>query len=109
MIIRAKARRGQGKYAFRWQARSIMIRWPLHANEKLIDKYLFEKYNVPLKAMCLYLYKHSHTVQCDDYLITYFDSKECDKIAALITYGNLQFKGCKILREAFGEFIKKGD
>ena len=42
----------------------------------------------------------------DSNIIVLFNTKKMDKLATLITYGNLEIKGSKLLKEAFMQTTK---
>lgn len=82
-------------------AKRIIIMYPMHTNEKMLDKYLIENYDTNLKLMCLALLDDiKFTTDASNYIIGTFNHEDKNKIAELITYGNEKLKGSAILRTA---------
>ena len=84
------------------KARRVILGFPMFVPEIKLDQLFKEKYKMSLKQTCLYLLTKSkiNTNQNTEIIIT-FPNKEDDKLAAFITYGNLEVRGSKILQAAF--------
>ena len=68
------------------------------ANETALNEYLFERYNITLKAACLQIIvKSCYSKSKDKIVITMLD-KKWDDIARLITFGNGRLQGSRILQ-----------
>ena len=79
-------------------ARRALRYYPMMANEIMLNKYLFEHYNLTLKAACLQIIiKSCYSKSKDKIIITMVD-KKLDDIAHLITFGNGRIQGSKILQ-----------
>ena len=91
------------KFKARLDARRAILTFPQRAAEYKLNKYLMENYKLNLVQMCLKILansKFSYT-QDKELVITIID-KDLDIIAQLITYGNRELMGSKILRVALG-------
>lgn len=79
----------------------IIKNYPMQATDLVLDNYIQQQYNVTLKDMCIKLLL-SLTLCKDqeDNLILLFKDQKYDKIARLITYGNIAVPGSKILQIA---------
>lgn len=79
-----------------------LAKYKYNGQEKNLDKYLRETYNTSLFDTCMQLTEKFklNIDKSNNELYISFD-KDLDKIASLITYGNLQIKGSNILRSIF--------
>lgn len=83
-------------------ARRTIALFPVKTAELGLDSYLKSNYGLGLRQMCLKLVlSATYSSNGDGEIIITFIDKELDKIAALITYGNLELKGSDILKCAF--------
>ena len=79
-------------------ARRALRYYPMGANETALNEYLFERYNITLKAACLQIIvKSCYSKSKDKIVITMLD-KKWDDIARLITFGNGRLQGSRILQ-----------
>lgn len=79
-------------------AKRALRYYPMMANEIALNKYLFEHYNITLKAACLQIIiKSCYSKSKDKIIITMLD-KKLDDIAHLITFGTGGLQGSKILQ-----------
>ena len=79
----------------------IIQKYPLHATEQALDKFIQEQYGTTLKNMCvkllLGLTLHEDT---SGNLVFMFNNPEYDKIARIITYGTGALLGSPIIKAA---------
>lgn len=68
------------------------------ANETALNEYLFERYNITLKAACLQIIVKSRYSKSKDKIVITMLDKKWDDIARLITFGNGRLQGSKILQ-----------
>lgn len=79
-----------------------IISHKLSPSEKALNDYLLANYKLNLKATCISLiHKCKIMRDYDNNVIVIFPNKDDDKLAALITYGNLELRGSNILKNAF--------
>lgn len=84
-------------------ARAKILFYNFNTTDKLLDKYLKHNLNIDLRTACIYLLTNCKMYKDkDNTIIVKFITKKADLLAALITYGNRQVKGSKILSIAFG-------
>lgn len=88
-------------WQIRYHAWRIIMSWPMKSTELALDNYLKKNYHTTLKLLCIKLLNNSDTDSDGEFLITTFKNKKYDLIASFITYGNLEIKGCNIIRDAF--------
>lgn len=78
----------------------------LYANAQVLNQYLQDKHNITLKALCTQLVKEKIKINSSiidqSFTVTFVD-KESEKFAKLITFGNLEVRGCDILKFAFDQ------
>lgn len=68
-----------------------------------LNSYLLDKYGLNIKSASLLVLAHCRLLKnYNNEIIVVFLSKDIDKLASLITYGNGKIQGCPILQEAFG-------
>jgi hypothetical protein len=79
----------------------VIRNYPMHASDKILDKYIQQQYGTSLKNMCIKLLL-DFTFYKDDEgnLILMFKNQKYDTIASLITYGNGAILGSQILKIA---------
>lgn len=88
-------------------AKLKILNYKLAPSDKLLDNYLKTFHNVNLIEACIYLLSDCKIYRDkDNTLIVKFNTIKADKLAALITYGNRQVRGSKILSNAFGRILK---
>lgn len=80
----------------------IIISHKILPGETKLNNYLLNNYKLNLKTACIKLLNRCKIMRnYDNQAIIIFPDKEDDKLAALITYGNLELKGSNILKNAF--------
>ena len=90
------------KYRLMDKAKELILFFPMYSNELKLEKYLIKNYKTTLKYACLAILKAAKiNSEGNSELIITFPDKRYDKLAALITYGNLEVQGSKILQLAF--------
>jgi hypothetical protein len=79
----------------------IIEKYPMHAQELILDNYIQQQYKVSLKNLCIKLLLSLTFFEDDsgDFTLLFKD-KEHDKLASLITYGNGAIQGSQILKVA---------
>lgn len=83
-------------------AKKIILNHTLKVDEVQLNEFLKKEYNLTLTLACMHLLNHCKVQQDrDNNIIILFESKKLDTLASLITYGNLEVRGSKILKEAF--------
>jgi len=90
------------KMDFYAAARRTIILFPLKADEVKINNYLLNNYKITLKTLCLKILNNlqiSNNSSGD--LLIKIKNPDLDKLARLITYGNSELFGSKILKKAF--------
>lgn len=86
------------------EARRRILFYPLGVNEKQLNKYMKEKYDMNLRQACGYLALNiNFTTDSLNNIILNFITKEQNKLATLITYGTGTIPGSKILQFAFNQ------
>lgn len=82
-------------------AKASIVRFKMYANELIIDSFLKKHYSKGLKPICLQLVDKliPNQISDNELLFTFVD-EEADQIARLITYGDGQMLGSKILIQA---------
>jgi hypothetical protein len=89
------------KYKLLRQAHLIIIAHRLSPGEIKLNQYLEKNYKLNLKNACLYLLAKSKIYRdMNNNIIVLFPNKDDDKLASLITYGNLELRGSKLLKLA---------
>ena len=89
------------KYQLIRNAHLIIISHHLTPGEIKLNQYLKENYKLDLKSACIYLLSKSKIYRdLDNNIIVLFPDKNDDKLASLITYGNNEMKGSKLLKLA---------
>ena len=89
------------KYQLIRNAHLIIISHRLTPGETKLNQYLRENYKLDLKSACIYLISKSKIYRdLDNNVIVLFPNKDDDKLASLITYGNKEMKGSKLLKLA---------
>ena len=89
------------KYQLIRNAYLIIISHRLTPGEIKLNKHLKENYKLDLKSACIYLLSKSKIYRdLDNNIIVLFPDKNDDKLASLITYGNNEMKGSKLLKLA---------
>ncbi len=79
----------------------IIDQFPLHASDKILDKYLQSRYKINLKNLCVkLLLSLTSYINNDGNLVLMFKNPQDDLLARLITYGNGAIPGSKILQIA---------
>jgi len=83
-------------------AKYRLYRWELSEADIIIDNYCKKTYNCSLKEACLQIIKKIKIFpeNTDNTYIIILPDKRLDKLAHIITYGNGEFLGSKILQEA---------
>ena len=83
-------------------ARYRIYRWNLSGNDRAIDNYCRTNYKCSLKDMCWHILRYIKVLPAgtDNSYTIILPDKELDKIAHIITYGNGEFLGSKILQKA---------
>ena len=90
-----------------FDAKTIILNHTLKVSEVKLNELLKKEYNLTLISACMYLLSHCKIQQDrDDNIIVLFENKKMDKLATLITYGNLEISGSNILKEAFMQTLK---
>lgn len=90
------------KSRIKFSALARLARYYFSGQEQNLNKYLQENYNITLFKACEKL-ANNFNLNIDkskDQIYISFD-KELDKLASLITYGNLQIKGSNIIKKIF--------
>ena len=83
-------------------AKKVIIAHKLTPGEIKLNNYLNRELGMPLKAVCVYLLsKCKFYKDLDNSITVLFPVKSDDTLAAFITYGNGEIKGCNLLKEAF--------
>lgn len=83
------------------EAYYLIVNYPMHAADLILDQFIQQQYDVSLKNMCIKLllsltfYKNNKGD-----LVLLFKDPKYDKIARLITYGNGAIPGSRILQIA---------
>lgn len=86
----------------RKRARNRILLYCESANDKKLNAWLIENYNISLKALCLKLINKLIFMQTSTKeIIIKFVDKESDSLARLITYGNGKSPTSSILRDIF--------
>lgn len=103
MVFRQETKYKNNSEARTWiycHARRVILLYKFGAAEEQLDKYCKETYQQPLRYVCLRLLNHC-TVSTDTRgtVITFID-ENLNKLAKLITYGNLKLYGSDILKAA---------
>ena len=89
------------KYQLIRNARLIILAHRITPGETKLNQYLEENYKVNLNSICLYLLAKSKIYRdLDNNIIILFPNKDDDKLAALVTYGNNEMQGSKLLKMA---------
>ena len=89
------------KYRARLFARRSILIFPQRSPEYQLNKYLLDTYKLNLVQMCLKILAHTKFYyNSDKELVVTIVNKELDEIAQLITYGNREIMGSKILKIA---------
>ena len=89
------------KYQLIRNTHLIIISHRLTPGETKLNQYLRENYKLDLKSACIYLISKSKIYRdLDNNVIVLFPNKDDDKLASLITYGNNEMKGSKLLKLA---------
>ena len=89
------------KYQLIRNAYLIIISHRLTPGEIKLNQHLKENYKLDLKSACIYLLSKSKIYRdLDNNIIVLFPNKDDDKLASLITYGNNEMKGSKLLKLA---------
>lgn len=79
----------------------LVQKYPLHASELILDRFIRQQYKVSLKNMCIkLLLSLTFYVDESNNLVLLFKNPKYDQIARLITYGNGAIQGSKILQLA---------
>ncbi len=82
-------------------ARKYILFCRLDNEERKLDKYLAKNYKLNLKLACLKIINNiKFNTDNKHYIIITFNSRVDESIAKLITYGNSEFFGSKILIKA---------
>ena len=82
----------------------VIKHYPMHATDKILDKYVEQQYKMSLKNLCIdLLLKMTFYADEEGNLVLLFKNPKYDKIASLITYGNGAIRGSQILQVAFGK------
>ena len=83
-------------------AKRIIMCYPMRAGEYILDDFLKRTTKIGLKQHCLKILAACNFSESPQHeiIISLFDPK-IEQIAQLITYGNMELKGSKILKEAF--------
>lgn len=88
-------------------AKTIILNHTIRVEEVKLNEYLKKEFNLNLISACIYILTHCKIQQDkDDNIIILFENKKIDNLAALITYGNLEVPGSKLLKEAFMQTTK---
>lgn len=88
-------------------AKSIILNHNIRVDEVKLNEFLKKEFNLNLISACMYLLSNCKIQQDkDSNIIVLFNTKKMDKLATLITYGNLEIKGSKLLKEAFMQTTK---
>ena len=83
----------------------IIQKYPLNASELVLSQYLQQQYKASLKNMCIKLLLNLTFYKTDAGDLTLiFKDQTYDKIARLITYGNVAIPGSPILQTAFANY-----
>ena len=89
------------KYQLIRNAHLIIISHRITPGEIKLNQHLKENYKLDLKSACIYLLSKSKIYRdLDNNIIVLFPDKNDDKLASLITYGNNEMKGSKLLKLA---------
>ena len=89
------------KYQLIRNAHLIIISHRFTPGETKFNQYLRQTYKLDLKPACIYLISKSKIYRdLDNNIIVLFPDKNDDKLASLITYGNNEMKGSKLLKLA---------
>lgn len=83
-------------------SRKYILLHNLNENELNLSNYIFQKYGMDLKQTCLYILNNL-TISSDgqNFKIVISDRKP-DLLARLITFGNKEIRGTKLLINSFG-------
>ena len=83
------------------EAYYLIVNYPMHASDLILDQFIQQQYGVSLKNMCIKLLLSLTFCKNDDGdLVLLFKNPKYDKIARLITYGNGAIPGSRILQIA---------
>ena len=100
------------RYSTNAKAKIAKIKFPIYSKQKvylykngateiILNNYLKENYNIPLKAACILITSNAKAYIDDNIIIYKVIDKKLSDLANLITYGNLELKGSNILKAAF--------
>ena len=90
------------KLKVKLDAKTVILLHSITLGEEKLNEYLIDTEGLDLIKASLYLLAHCKTYQDKDgTIITLFDSRQADKLASLITYGNGEIKGSDVLKDAF--------
>jgi hypothetical protein len=85
----------------KYNAKKYVLQYSFGADELLLDKFLRQNYHISLKELCLTIINYCTFYNDTQNIIVKILNKKYDNLATLITYGNEQVFGSKILQEAF--------
>jgi len=80
-------------------ARRALLFYPTRANEVGLNRYLFQKYGLSLKAACMQIIMKSNYAKVKDKIIITLMDRRLDNIAHIIMFGNGKIQGSKILQK----------
>jgi hypothetical protein len=85
-----------------YEATYIALHHKILPSELKLNSYLLKTYNKDLKVATISLIKNCKVLHnFKGEIIIIFPDREDDKLATLITYGNLEFGGSDILKDVF--------
>lgn len=91
------------KKKFKLNALKRFRSFPIAVTEKLLDKYLKEKYNITLTNVCYLLILNCKIEESKDTFVITVNDKQLDKFARLITFGTGRLSGSRIIPFMFGK------
>lgn len=89
------------RYYFIASAEVYIKSYKFGLTEKLLDEYLYKNYNYHLRPLCLKILKNINIFYSSfsEAVVTLSDNN-LDSLSQLITFGNSEIKGSKILKDA---------
>ena len=90
--------KNQNPNQIKFLARRTLLSYPMHTNEVALNNYLYQKYQITLKAACLQIILQSNYSRVKDKIIITLSNKKLDNLAHLIMFGDGRIQGSKILQ-----------
>jgi len=90
------------KSSLNMTARKIILALPLVIDDVQMNNYLMTNYKLNLRQACLLILNDAQfSANPNNEIIITFKTKKYNDLASLITYGNSELQGSKILKKAF--------